>query len=130
MFSGATKYMYFEREESSATRIKNKKKVLDALKVAEYIYKDSKENEALKCIAARKYFIALTNTYRSLIFSPSNDQNKIKREICIKIEEIRPVCSDISLKYKLNFKFMKYFPVFYKFLYPIYDLIRNPNWDI
>ena len=130
VFSGATKYKYFEREESSATRIKNKKKVLDALKVAEYIYEDSKENDTLKCIAARKFFIALTNTYRSLIFYPSNDQDKIKREICTKIEEIRPLCRDISLKYKFNFKFMKYLPVFYKFLYQIYDLLRNPNWDV
>lgn len=130
VFNGATKYLYFEREDSSAKRIKNKKKVTDSLKVAEYIFENSKENQFLKYIAARKLFVSLTNAYRNLIFFPSNNQRKIKKEICNKIEEIGPFCRDLPLKYKFNFKFMKYLPIFYKPLYRIYDIMRKPNWDV
>lgn len=130
IFNGATKYLYYEREEASSTRIQSEKKLLDSLKVAEYIFEESKDNQTLKYIAARKLFYALTNLYRNYIFCPSYTGDARKKELRNRIKEILPLCGKMSFKYRINYRFMKLFPGIYKFLYRIYDSIRKPNWDI
>lgn len=130
VFSGAAKYLYFERNESSSTRIQNEKKLLDSLKVAEYIFDECKSDKYLNGIAAGKLFYALTNVYRNYIFNPSRSDNVKKRELCNRIKEISPLCKTVSLKYRINFRFMRIFPEIYKVIYRIYDSIRKPNWDV
>lgn len=131
VFSGTTKYLYYERKEASSTRIQNEKKLLDALSVSEQIFKECMENETLQHISAAKLFYALTNVYRNYIFYPQyNNQKEIKGKICKRIREIQPLCSNVPLKYRINFEVMKRFPLIYKCLYRLYDSIREPNWDV
>lgn len=130
VFSGDTKYLYYERKESSSTRVRNDKKLLDSLKVSEYIFENIKANNSLKYTAARKLFYVLTSVYRNYIFYPPHNHDMMKKELCIRIKEIEPLCSDVKLKYRINFWLMRFFPVVYKFLYCIYDSIRKPNWDV
>lgn len=130
VFNGETKYLYYERKESSSTRIHNEKKLVDALSVSEQIFKECTENKTLQCVSAAKLFYALTNVYRNYIFYPQNNQKEIKGEICKRIKEIQPLCSSVPLKYRMNFELMKRAPVIYKYLYRLYDAIRKPNWDV
>lgn len=130
VFNDATKYLYYEREESSSTRIHNKKKVIDSLKVAEYIFEGSKNNKHLNVIAAGKLFYALTNLYRHYLFFAVPDQKFMMRLLYSKLKEIYPLCSNVRLKYKMNFWFMRTAPNIYKYLYRVYDSLRKPNWDV
>lgn len=130
VFNGAAKYLYFERNESSSTRIQNEKKLLDSLKVAEYIFDECKNDKYLNGTAAGKLFYALTNVYRNYIFTSSQGDVAKKKELCNRIKEIYPLCKKVPLKYRLNFKFMRISPGTYKVIYRIYDSFRKPNWDV
>lgn len=130
VFDGATKYLYFERGESSSTRIQNEKKLLDSLKVAEYIFDECKNDTCLNKTATGKLFYALTNVYRYYIFNPSQSDIIIKRALRNRIKEISPLCKAVSLKYRINYRFMRFFPEIYKVLYQIYNSVRKPNWDV
>ncbi len=131
VFNGATKYLYFERDESSSTRIQSEKKLLDSLKVSEYIFEECKGNKYLNATAVGKLFYALTNVYRHYIFNPSHSDIAKKRTLCNRIKEIYPLCkAAVSLKYRINYRFMRFFPEIYKVLYRIYNSMRKPNWDV
>lgn len=130
VFNGAAKYLYFERSESSSTRIQNEKKLFDSLKVAEYIFNECKNDTCLNKIATGKLFYALTNVYRYYIFNPSQSDIIMKRALRNRIKEISPLCKAVSLKYRINYRFMRFFPEIYKVLYQIYNSVRKPNWDV
>lgn len=130
VFSGTTKYLYYERKESSSTRIQNEKKLLDVLSVSEQIFIESMGNETLQCVSAAKLFYTLTNVYRNYVFYPHYNQKEIMGKICKRIKEIQPLCSNVPFKYRVNFEIMKRFPIIYKCLYRLYDSIREPNWDV
>ena len=131
VFDDATKYLYYERAEASSSRVPSEKKLLDSMKVFEYIFENCYEKSELKGVAARRLFYVLTNVYRYYVFYPQQDiQNKIRSQICQRITEIQPFCESVSFKYRLNYQAMRKIPQFYKFLYQIYNSVRKPNWDV
>ena len=131
VFDDATKYLYYECAEASSSRVPSEKKLLDSMKVFEYIFENCYEKSELKGVAARRLFYVLTNVYRYCVFYPQQDiQNKIRSQISQRITEIQPFCKSVSFKYRLNYQAMRKIPQFYKFLYRIYNSVRKSNWDV
>ena len=131
VFKDSTKYLYYERVEASTSRVPSEKKLLDSMKVFEYIFENCSETSELKFIAARRLFYVLSNVYRYYVFYPQQDaQNERKNQIRKKIAEIQSFSKSVSFKYRLNYQVMRKIPKIYKSLYQIYNSIRKPNWDV
>lgn len=122
IFADYAMYNYIAHKNSSAcftTAIEKKYK--DVCEVSRYIYKELRET-SLATISAERYIRALSSCYRI----EKNNKHEIRREIISVNNE-----NDLIGKNSKRIVFLiKYLPMFYNFIYVVYDKIRKPNWEV
>lgn len=129
VFMDLPKYLYYERETSSCATTASIRKKQDSVKAAEEVLELMCGTEAETAAAGRLYY-CLLDLYRAYLFegirSNQTRCDELHQKIC-KVERLKQPGSDRS---KLNYQFMRKFPVAYKAVYGVYDRIRKPNWDL
>lgn len=126
VFYDVAKYNYYERKSSACFIVNDEQKTNDCIKVAKRIYEDS-IGEKWENIAANRYLYMMLNEYRFNIYN-KNDAI-VRKKLSKKIRKFsKNIITGINIK--INVVLIYYFPIFYKYLYKIYDKIRKPNWDV
>ena len=128
VFYDAPLYLYYIRPSSVTNTSDVIRRAQDMVIVSNRIFECFKGSE-LEGYAANRLFSSLTAQYRTNLYLPRIDKGTLA-EVKNRIKDVYPYCRKISLKQKLNFRFLTAMPYLYKVLYKVYDRIRIPNWDV
>lgn len=129
VFYDVPKYHYFERQSSACSRTSAIRKKLDTVAAAEKILKLF-ENSLVEIYAANKLYYSLLDLYRAYLFDGIGKNRDACGVLHQRVLDVAPLCGDAAKRDRINYRFMRYFPVLYKFVYGLYDRIRKPNWDL
>ena len=88
------------------------------------------ENSEVKEIAANKYYYDMICAYREGVLEKRSACDNSLKEIRNNIKILEESNMEINLKNKLDFRLMRTAPMLYRLMYPVYDRIRKPNWDV
>ena len=129
VFWDAPKYHYYERTVNSWSRNNHIRAKTDCATVAQKIldiYRDS----PLESICVGRYYYALLDLYRTCLLESPKQTLQKREDIhqCMKTL-VRTYRADYGRSI-WNYRFMRYFPLLYVFVYRVYGWIRTPNNDL
>lgn len=129
VFWDVPKYCYYERAQS-ATRVTNWRKVkLDCVEVSQRML-DIYRGTPLENACADRLCYTLLALYREGLLRDYKGEQKNRREIHHRIQELFELSSSISRRSVWNYRFMHYLPWIYVMVYRVFDRIRKPNIDL
>lgn len=129
VFLDVPKYNYFERKGSSCVRTEQLRKSRDCVAASEKIRKIC-SGTRLEPICAKRLYSALTQLYRVCLLDGSSSAKVEQKEIHQRVCEVLPQCAKLSYRSRNNYRLMRIAPHFYRAVYPVYNRIRKPNWDL
>ena len=129
VFYDVPKYHYFEREGSACSRTSSIRKKQDSVAATEKILGIYK-NSPVEVYAAKKMYYSLLDLYRAYLFDGIGKNREVCGVLHQKVLGVAPLCGNTARRDRMNYCFMRHFPVLYKFVYGLYDRIRKPNWDL
>lgn len=129
VFYDVPKYHYFERESSACSRTSILRKKQDTVAASEKILALSK-NSSVESAAAQKMYYSLLDLYRAYLLDAVRKNREVCRVLHQRVLAITPLCGNTGRFERMNYGFMRHFPVLYKLVYKLYDRVRKPNWDL
>ena len=129
VFYDVPKYHYFERQSSACSRTSSIRKKQDTVAAAGKILGIYK-NSPVEVYAAKKMYYSLLDLYRAYLFNGIRKNCEACSVLHQQVLVVAPLCGDTARRNKINYSFMRHFPVLYKLVYGLYDRIRKPNWDL
>ena len=122
-------YQYYDRPGSSTSSAERIEMTRNCVAVAERIL-ELTDGTPISCDAARRLRGALVGEYRAVLLGEEANAKPQLIDIQTRINTLTPLCGDLAFKQKLNYCSMVYTPLLYKTVYPLYNRIRKPNWDL
>ena len=129
VFYDVPKYHYFERQSSACSRTSSIRKKQDTIAAAEKILGIYK-NSPVEVYAAKKMYYSLLDLYRAYLFDGIRKNREAFGVLHQQVLDVAPLCGGSTQRNRMNYGFMRHFPVLYKLVYGLYDRIRKPNWDL
>ena len=122
-------YQYYDRSGSTTSATDLILSARDCVTVAERIV-ELTGGTKVAGDASRRLRNSLISEYRVLLLRGGEEAKPQLPDLQSRINAVISECGAMSFKQEFNYHSMIFAPRLYKTVYPLYNRIRKPNWDI